>query len=227
MDSRLLDIESRLVAGGNQAVKQHINGRKDFERRKWMVLTTMATIIFLVTATNSSLFKGPESSPEHRARGIASVDPSSMENSSLTGESSKEFIQKMEQDVNRSAASLGATPSLLDQMRFGLLEGKYLVKLAGEGEKQNIESIEFISFNAQEDRPKYLKEKEKFLSLYMELLGSKAVEIGASTQTIEGDILKTEYSLLDQAKKQVAVVRFQDDSFGRLIRIDVEAAAAP
>lgn len=224
MESRLLDIESRLVAGGSQAVKEHIEAKKEFERRKWMAITTMATIIFLVTATNSSLFKGPEAQSDSSGRGIASIDPS-IESSSLTGESSQEFIQNMEKNVNRSAASLGSAPSLLDQMRFGLFEGKYLVKLTGTGEKQNIESIEFISFNSQEDRPKYLKEKEKFLSLYMELLGSKAVEVGGSSQAIDGETLNTEYSLLDQTKKQVARVRFQDDSFGRLLRIDVVPAA--
>lgn len=217
MENRLLDIESRLLAGGNETVKQHITERKDFERRKWMVLTTMATIVFLVTATNSSLFRNPDALTDSHSRGIASIN-SSVDGSSLSAESSREFVEKMEKD-ERSTASLGTAPSLLDQMRFGLLEGKYSVKLAGE----KIESVEFVSFNANEDRPKYLKEKEKFLSTYMELLGDRAVEVGESHQVIEGDILKTEYTLLDQTKKQVAVVKFQDDSYGRLIRIDVQA----
>jgi hypothetical protein len=218
MDNRLIDIESRLVAGGDQNVKQYIAQRKDFERRKWMVITTMATIVFLVTATNSSLFKVPETTLEMRSRGIASVNPK-VEASAMSPESSQELIQKMEHDVTRSAASLGTSPSLLDQMRFGLLEGKYLVKLSTD---QQVESVEFISFNAQEDRPKYLKEKEKFLSVYMELLGQKGAEVGDFHQSIDGDILKTDYTLLDQTKKQVSMVRFQDDSYGRLIRIDVE-----
>ena len=219
MDNRLIDIEGRIFSGGNQTVKQFILSRRDFERRKWMVLTTMATIIFLVTATNSSLFRSSDAPSDLRSnRGIASVN-SSLESSALTGESSKEFIQNMEKSADRSAASLGSSPSLLDQMRFGLLEGKYLVKMS---DSQQVESIEFVPFNSAEDRPKYLQEKEKFLSVYMELLGARAVEIGDWKQSIDGDSLRTEYSLLDQTKAQVAIVRFKDDSFGRLIRIDVD-----
>lgn len=120
----------------------------------------------------------------------------------------------------RIPASVGHGVSSLDQLRFGLLEGKYHLLDQTEDASTKINEIEFIESLEANDRRVQL-DPVQFLTKYGNLL---SVKFDAFDKANPNQTNVREYRLLNGQKKVVGMAAFVIDDRDRFISLKVRAA---
>ena len=104
----------------------------------------------------------------------------------------------------------------LEQLRFGVLEGKYALRLNGD----RLEDIEFVS--SSREVPKFINDRHSFLMDHKDLFSLNYTHVKL-LQSKLGDSTQEElYSLFDDHNVQVGKVAFHFDDEGRMLRLIVE-----
>lgn len=174
----------------------------------------LASVLFVVTLLNLTL---SQNETKQNTRTIASVEATHSTRAELW---KADLLHKMVQVADRKMASVASRPTDLDQLRFGLLEGKYSLKL----ESGRITEIEFQESNQISERPKYI-DKAEFLTTYKDLVAADFETAQRVRRAIEDGKIVEEFELINSASKDrgptssnvVARVAFKSDESGRLL----------
>lgn len=136
-------------------------------------------------------------------------------------------MKRLISSADRRMASAGDKATDIDQFRFGVLEGKYLVRF----ENKRIKGFEFIESDSLAERPKYIGDKSKFL---LEHRHSFVVEFESAQsirRVVENGQIIEEFALLGPSSSStvrlpssssVAKVKFRSDEFDRVISMTIE-----
>jgi len=187
-------------------------------KSKVAVSASLASVVILATLGNAFIFtSSPVSSesPQFHGRGIASVEISD------SGEKSgwfRDFLKSREGKIyeSRSVAAIAEKPSLMDQLRFGDLEGKYSVRVeAGE-----LREIQFVDNDSSQDRPKYVVQAQEFLKRYQGLHGIAFNEVRQTRSAQLGSSKVEVYEMLDQSAVK-GMVEVTTDESGRLMNLRI------
>lgn len=173
----------------------------------------LAMTLFMVTAINFAISSFQNETPS-QARGIASIHDTK---DSVVAKWDNSFLKKLANKNNRETASVSVAPTALDQLKFGLLEGKYAVKL----EDGKVKEISFQEAINESDRPKYINSKESFLLEYRAALGTDFQIASQVEQKVQDGKIVEVYQLLGSKSDLVAKVKFVSDQFGRLLNLQV------
>ncbi len=136
-------------------------------------VATLGLIIFMMVGLNSSLFSNSSDSKDNNSRGIASV-PAAIETEWRSN------IQKLNTaEINSEA---GKKPSRLDSLSFGLLEGKYSMKVEGG----RVTQIEFD--RGDQHQPQSLKDRIQFIHKFADVFvpGFKLAQKAGIEKTEDG-----------------------------------------
>lgn len=187
-------------------------------KSKVAVSASLASVVILATLGNAFIFSSNPDSIERtpsRGRGIASVEMSD------SGEESgwfRNFLKSREGKLyeSRSVAAIAEKPSLMDQLRFGDLEGKYTVRVeAGE-----LREIQFVDNDASSDRPKYVVQAQDFLKRYQPLHGIAFDEVRQTRSAQLGTSKVEVFEMLDDAAVK-GMVEVTTDESGRLMNLRI------
>lgn len=162
-------------------------------------------------------------------RAIASAEPM---NPFRDVEWERKLADKLKAD-ERTPASVGKTASALDELRFGLLAGKYrfVDVSASTREPQQtkdhqiiteslIKEIHYADSVEANDRPVFV-EPEEILNKYGSLF---AVSFSSFDRSNPQQNTVREYRLLDGQKKQVGVAAFTMDEEGRFLSLKLSSS---
>ncbi|MCC6277375.1 MAG: hypothetical protein IT289_05620 [Oligoflexia bacterium] len=117
----------------------------------------------------------------------------------------------------RSSASIGRPADPFESLRFGLLEGKYAVTLAGE----KISEVQFVDNPNTEGRPTAISNRSEFLKEYRKLfdLGSDPEKVDV---TVRGTKTTETYRSASADGKNDVLVHITFDDLNRLISLKTE-----
>ncbi len=173
----------------------------------------LATMLFLVTVINFTLTSQNETKTEGRA--IASTA------TLIDGEVSswnKNVLKRIAQQAERKIASISSKATDVDQLRFGLLEGKYAVKM----EEGKISEIVYHDSEESSERPKYINSKNDFLTQYQPLIKGDFTAASSMGEQIDNGQIVESFQLLGPESSPIAIAKFTSDQYGRLISFKVE-----
>ncbi len=151
------------------------------------------------------------SSDVKQTRGIASVSPAEISIKKMKFQLNRELVTSRV----RKAASVGSRPTDLDNLTFGLLEGKYAVRL----ESGKLAQLEFSDAQGNGDRPKYINDRKSFIQSYKTLLPVDFESVQALPSTGEKGV--EIFNLISSDLSRVGQVHFKVDDSGRLISMKV------
>ena len=215
----IIDIESRVGLSRNPSNRNAILKKAQEDRKRIYAFASLASILVLVTVANLTIWSHSDSRGiSLGGRGIASIEGGDMVKAQ-TLEEARSIYHKMEQE-GRSPASIGETPSLVDQLRFGVLEGKYALRM----KNGKLMEIEFVDTEQTADRPKYISQPETFLKEYASLLPVGYDTVEKTTETRSPSAVHQIFSLKKGDQIQ-ATVDFQHDEFGRMISMKITPQA--
>lgn len=185
-------------------------------QKKVAIAASIVSIAFIVSLANQNLLSKNDS---NYGRGIASTGS----NSDFQWQ--YDLAQRLSKEVKHDLASLGTRPNEVDQLRFGLLEGKYALRFENGGLKE----IEFIEQDS-EVKPKYIGDKENFIANNKNLLKVTFKEIKkAETRNVANALANNEtievYEMLDDHNKVQSRAEFKNDTLGRMLSFKVEQVA--
>lgn len=115
---------------------------------------TLGFILFIMVGLNSSFFSSQEPQESSGARGIASV-PQTVETEWRT--------QLKKLDAKKIVAEKAVKPTTMDSLSFGLLEGKYSMKVQGG----RVTQIDFGQ--AESQQPKVLQDRIQFIHQFADV----------------------------------------------------------
>lgn len=181
----------------------------------------LASVLFVVTVLNLTMSHNETQAP---SRAIASVQK---QTSVQADKWSATLMKRLVSSADRKMASAGDRATEIDQFRFGVLEGKYLVRF----ENKRIKGFEFIESDSLAERPKYIGDKSKFL---LEHRHSFAVEFESAQsirRVVENGQIIEEFALLGPSSSSTAripssnsaaKVKFRSDEFDRVLSMNIE-----
>lgn len=184
--------------------------------KKIVFATAILSVLVVISVFNRNTFSTDKSVAElasssqggsqENSRQIASV-PLGTSNSedSVT----KEWSLKTLDDQTK----LGQDPSRVEQLTFGLLEGKYSVRLK-DGKLNGFELTDASS------QPKMVANLQKFLAENKEILPVKFDTISI-VKASKGEENVQKFALLSPESRRMAEVEFRLDSLGRLISMRI------
>ncbi len=192
--------------------------RVQFERNRMFISGSIVSILILATLANTNLFSLNSADSNLQVRKVTTgrMIASVKSDSENRNDYDKEVLNLAKSNLNRRTASFGKSPSLQDKLRYETLEGKYLMQF----EEGKIKSIEFTRLTQQGSEPKYVNNREEFLSRHKSLL---PVNFDlAKKSSVQKSRLKTieKFNLIDGVNS-VANVEFQMDAYGRFISMKV------
>ncbi len=197
------------LKSSNFELKQH--------RRKILTSVSIVSIVLGVTMVNKVLLDRPGSDsgslrPSSPSRSIASLgEMDGSKNRDWTWE--RRMTNQLIESGSRAPASVGTKPSVEDQLQFGLLEGKYAVKIRNG----KLENIRFVSLSEQ---PKYLVDRADFIEKYRGLIAHEFEEARLKDHTSSGRKTQETYALV-AGNRSVAEVSFELDLQERLLNFAV------
>ena len=196
-------------------------------RSRAAVSASLASVVVLATIGNFFLFstgmQPQDLVQDNRGRNLRSVDRgiASIEvtDSGETKGWFRELLESRSQKIYeaRKVASVGQKASLMDQLRFGDLEGKYAVRV----EEGALREINFVDSESSQDRPKYLVSTHDFLSRYQALHKVKFDEV-INSRVAQLGTTKVEVFELRSGGATTGLVEVTRDSAGRLIQLRIE-----
>lgn len=209
--TNVIDMTERIAVRDPYARFRDLKVRFDLEHAKIAVSTSLLSIVILVTLANNSLMSNAqdEQAPAG-SRSIASVPTG-------TSDSEDRLVAKLAKIDVKAEATLGRKPSSLENLTLGELEGKYAVRL----QDGKLRELEFAESTSNEDRPKHVNDREKFLDAHRDLLPvafDKSMKVEAE-QSESGSV--ETYQLINEFSMPVARVEFRMDLAGRLLGMRV------
>jgi hypothetical protein len=166
-----------------------------------------------------AVFANVQSSSALR-RAVASVQPL---HAFRDLEWEKQIAQKLGQEnpESRTPASVAERVSLMDDLRYGPLAGKYRMRsVASEAEtiETKLKEIEYVQSDEVTDKPVVLPDTKSFLIKYSGLLDADF----ANTELAYSKEGEEMWQLLDRGQKVVGRALISTDSNGRLLGIKIE-----
>jgi hypothetical protein len=198
----------RLKTPGTRRVEM----KMEMNEKKAALTASILSVVALVTFFNQRIMSHFDTSRNSRA--IASVN----EQAQFEFDWQKDLAAKLSEKSNRKIASYGETPSKLDEIRFGTLEGKYSFSF----DNDKISEIKFQE-TASADRPKYIPNFENFLMenkdvLIPDLSLIKTVESKTALDTKEQTL-----DLFNATNKNLGRVTYISDHSGRFLSMKFQA----
>jgi len=200
----------------NNAKLEQLKVRTDLENRRILISASLVSVLLVVSLFNETLFSQKETPEAHQVRAVANVTRfMNIEKADSIWE--KKLALALSRKDDRDPASLGQSASPMEQLRFGLLEGKYAFQM----EQGKIKAIEYVDTDATNDRPKYINDKPAFLDNYRDLFKINFSKVIKKGEESEGLLSKETYQLYN-AGRVVGEAQFVSDQFGRIrvVRVD-------
>jgi hypothetical protein len=194
---------------------KRIKMRIDLYDTKLMVSTSLLSVLVFATIANSSMFSSHVNSADLASSGV--IQSSRAIASVQTGTSNWEdrIAQSLSAKSMNDESQLGRRPSTLDQLTFGMLEGKYAV----QSENGKIQEIHLADATSS---PKVITNLNSFLNDNKALLLPAQVakaELQASQQ--DGAFTMQSFRLIGAEKQDLGHVEFKLDSEGRFLSMRV------
>lgn len=184
---------------------RRVQMKLDLNERKAALTASIVSVVALATFFNQKIVSHFDSSKTTRT--IASMN----EQAEFEFQWQKELAQKLSEKSNRKIASFGEQPSKLDQIRFGMFEGKYAFSF----ENEKISEIKFQE-TASEDRPKYIPNVENFLIENKDVLVPDVSLVKTIDSKVTGDDKEQILELFNAENKTLGRVTYISDKSGRL-----------
>jgi hypothetical protein len=183
----------------------------DLEHRKIAIAASLVSILVVVTLANNSLDSFRAKSVD-KGRGIANTESPALNPESIRWE--HRLAKDLATNKVHAQAQMGQPPSMLDELRFGVLEGKYAVVI-GNG---RINKIEFLSDGSR--KPKAIQHSE-FFNNYKALLGISDIQTQKLSEKVVGNQVEMKYQIRDKDLMTQAEVIITNDAYGRLIKMTI------
>lgn len=181
------------------------------QEQKSVLVLSLASVLIVTAFMNQWLTRDSESSLNNAGvRGVASFEPAAF---AKDVKWEQELAKSFAQEKAAVDANLAQAPTVRDELIFGLLEGKYGMRIS----QGRIQSLEFIDAQAGE-QPLKIDDKVAFLTKYSKAFGFHFTEVGTGPST-EGEQV---YTLLDSSKQIVGRAHFLTDDQGRVAAINFD-----
>ena len=184
-----------------------------FNEKKLIIATAILSILVVISVFNRNTFSIQNgrielaSTAQDHSRQIASMPLG-------TTNSEDKMTKELSMKTLDGKARWGQNPSRVEQLTFGLLEGKYSVNLK-DGKLNGFELSDLTS------QPKLVKDLENFISENKEILPVHFDSI-AQVQTTKSEIdFIQRFALMSAASRRMAEVEFHLDNLGRIISMRV------
>jgi hypothetical protein len=191
----------RLKTPGTRRVQMKL----ELNEKKAALTASILSVVALASFFNQKIVSHFDSSKT--SRNIASLN----EQAEYEFQWQKELSEKLANKENRKVASFGEQPSKLDQIRFGMLEGKYAINFDNE----RISEIKFQE-TASADRPKYIPNVENFLIENKDVLIPNVSLVKTIDTKVVGEDSEQTLELYDSSNKALGQVTYVSDKSGRL-----------
>ena len=187
-----------------------------------LIVTSFSLLLclgFSFVANKASFQTARNSKVEASSRNPASQIFAQIRSGSLNIE--RQFAVKLAQVKARGIASIGRPADALENLRFGVLEGKYSLKMEGD----KIADINFIDNPESEGNPATIKDRFEFLKQYGTLIDaiSKPSRVGVD---VRGTKVIETYRVKTNSPETDVVVSFVLDDLDRLIALHAEKTSA-
>lgn len=199
----------RLKTPGTRRVQMKL----ELNEKKAALTASILSVVALATFFNQKIVSHFDSSKSSRT--IASLN----EQAEFEFQWQKELASKLSDKSNRKVASYGEQPSKLDQIRFGMLEGKYAFSFDNE----RISEIKFQETDSA-DRPKYIPNVENFLIENKDVLVPNVSLVKTIDSKAQGEDNEQTLELFDASNKTLGLVTYVSDKSGRLRSMKFQAA---
>ena len=179
---------------------------------KWMISGSLLVVLCLAIGINSTLFAPSTqlASPVSEGRSIASINPIFK----ISWE--KKAFEVLQSSDTRDLAHVGKKPSAFDEFAFGSLGGKYSIRM----EEGQIAEIQFAQ--TQDAKPKYIRDREKFLNSHLAFFSKEAKEAQKVFQeTRDGQIVER-FQLKSAEGQDLGVVQLLLDQNNNLISMTAQ-----
>lgn len=223
-NDNVIDMTERIQTTDFRERLKGLKVRLDLEQAKIAISTSLLSIVLLVTVANNSMMNSVtliEEASISSGRGIASVDSQgdkfAVDEFSSLQETNESLVRELSKRDLGPNGAVGRRPSSVDMLAYGLLEGKYAVRLkAGK-----LSEIEFSENFETVNKRKSVDEVLSFLESHRELLPvsfDKHVRVKVETNGEEG---MDTYQLINSVSMPVAKVQFRTDTDGRVLAMQV------
>lgn len=122
--------------------------------------------------------------------------------------------------TDRSPASVSQKVTLMDDLKYGPLAGKYRIRSIDSVGAPRVAEIEYVDSNEITDHPIHLTDAEGFLMKYRSLMN---VEFNQAKLAYQADG-KQSWQLIGQDQKLVGRAEFKYDSEGHFLGLAIERA---
>ena len=194
-------------------LKQNSQKSLIFNEKKLIIATAILSILVVISVFNRNAFSIQNgrielaSSSQDHSRQIASMPLG-------TTNSEDKMTKELSMKALDGKARWGQNPSRVEQLTFGLLEGKYSVNLK-DGKLNGFELSDLTS------QPKLVKDLESFISDNKEILPVHFASI-APVQNTKSEIdFIQRFALMSAASRRMAEVEFHLDNLGRIISMRI------
>lgn len=216
----VIDITDRVSQPDQKARLKNLKVRLDLEQAKIAISTSLLSIVLLVTLANNNLLVSsvrPVTADnfDRASRGIASV--SSVSEVIPSAEENQKMVRELSRRALSATASVGHKPSSVEKLAFGVLEGKYAVRL----QNGKLSEIEFKTSEVAGNDPKQIEDLSAFIENQRDLLPvafEKSLKVG--TDKVGSDRIET-FELVNHVSMPLAKVQFTTDSEGRMLTMKV------
>jgi len=194
--------------------------KKSFLRNKKAVgvAVVLGTLLVVFAVANSGAFQRSSQALPSRSRILASSVFGELRSASTVVE--KRVALELAPPVkNRHLASVGRPANALENFRFGVLEGKYSIKMDGE----KIRDVDFIDTPDSEGRPSSLGSRSEFFSKYGPLFGLRGAPQRVAVDVVNGKIVET-YKISALGVPDT-IIKVTLDDLDRLISLHSEKQA--
>lgn len=122
-------------------------------------------------------------------------------------------------DSGRSPASVSSRVTLMDDMKYGPLAGKYSIRsIASEGTETKVNEIEYVESDEITDRPVRITDTRDFLMKYKTLMKVQYANAELAYQTDKEEI----WQLIDVGQNVIGRAHVSLDGKGQLLGLKVE-----
>jgi hypothetical protein len=206
--TNVIDMTERMQEPDQKARLKSLKVRFDLEQAKVGLSASLLSIVFLVTIANNNILKSATMVETSNHRGIASVPTG-------TSDAEDTFVRALAHRELSEKSVLGKKPSALESLAFGVLEGRYSIRLENG-------KLHDLAFSQEKDgSPKLVADLARFIDSNRSLMPvqfDKSVRI--SRTDMNGEISET-YQLVNSVSRPVANVQFELDQDGRLLTMKV------
>lgn len=203
-NDNVIDMTERIQEPDSRERLKHLKVRFDLERAKVGLSASILSIVVLVTLANAKMLKDQSEQQASQGRAIASVPTG-------TSDAEDSLVRELaRKDLSEGAA--GKTPSAIDKLAFGFLEGHYAMRLTN-GKLSEME--------ASGEQAKQIDDIQGFLEANRDVLPvafDKPVKVGRDAT---GDVVTESWQLVNSVSRPMANVIVKMDGSGRLLGLRV------